>query len=168
MLFRSLAMEGLDPPTKAHAYNVLSGSFASTFDQVKWLSKGIENWPYEISSYYNRANQYKVLGQRQKAAADRAKVDTLNKAHVLFEESKLAKDPAKAVRLAQEACQLTNYGYYLYVESLANAHYRNGNHAEAVRWGEKAWKLVESWPEVATKSRLASNLHYYRKAAAEK
>ena len=163
-----LAMEGLEPPTIASAYYVLVVSSTSVLDKVKWASKSIEINPFGQAFYYARAFFYESLKDNQKAATDRAKADALKKAHTLFVSSRLEKDPAEAVRLAQEACQLTNYSYYKHLSALAFAHHKNGDHAEAVRWSEKSWKLLESWPDGETKSSIAKSLVDYRKRVARK
>ena len=163
-----LAAESLTPRQKALAYFTLSTSYASNRKILEYVRKAIGIWPYEPSLFSSRARCYEYLGDRRKAAADRAKADTLAQAYQLYHKCRLEDDPAERVRLAEEACELTDYGYFSDVEQLARAHHANGNHAEAVRWGEKAWKLVESWPDCEAKSSIARDLEYFRLVAGEK
>ena len=105
---------------------------------------------------------------RVDAVDDQTKADTLRRADILCLKTLSEKDPAKVLPMAKEACELTNYSCYYHVELLATWHYTNGDYTEAVRWNEKAWKLVESRPDGEIKSRIAANLRLARKRAAEK
>ncbi len=69
-----------------------------------------------------------------------------------------ARNGAEAVRLAEEACRITDYKDYGAVDTLAAAHAEAGNFDEAVRRGAQAVKLAEE----AEKSSTAARLRGYR------
>ena len=57
------------------------------------------------------------------------------------------RNPQEAVRLAEQACELTNYTYPAYVDTLAIAYAAAGRFSEAVQTSEKALSLAGSAEE---------------------
>jgi tetratricopeptide (TPR) repeat protein len=166
-----LALEQLLPGQKGSAYHLHTLSVWSARDKIRWLNKAIEINPFSSFYYYFREGCYKVIGERRKAAADRAKADTFKKASLLLLKSKLAtqeKDRAEALRLAQEACQLTDYRHPMSCYQLGVAYHNSGDYVEAVHSLEKASKLMESWPDCEEKAGLARHLAIARNWAAKK
>ena len=65
------------------------------------------------------------------------------------------RDGAAAVRDATRACELTEYGTPGYLDTLAAAHAESGRFEDAVRWQEKAIKLVAGDHRADYEARLA-------------
>jgi tetratricopeptide (TPR) repeat protein len=161
-----LALEGLTPADLASAYNVYANSHPYAKQAIPWYSKGIEACSWESVLFSNRANSYEALGQRSLAAADRRRAKELQTAGVaVLKAWRMATSPddwvrngAEAVRLAQEACRITDYRSWDAVDTLAAAHAEAGNFDEAVHWAAKGLELA---PE-EEKSTAAARLRSYR------
>jgi hypothetical protein len=110
------------------------------------------------------------LGRHNLAAADRkrakelraAKVARLRASRLATSDDESARNPAEALRLAEESCRLYHYKYWNALNTLASAHAASGNFDQAVQWVTEAQKIA---PE-KEQSMLAKRLRRFRDQAA--
>jgi tetratricopeptide (TPR) repeat protein len=151
---------------RAYAYVAYAGTEPKVQGALPWITKALEVLPFDPSNYENRATYYDDLGQTALAAADRRRAADLRSAFELNAEAwqratskdPNVYDPPQAVRLAEEACRITDHKYWLFVSSLAAAHAANKDYAKAQEWGAKAVDLA---PE-EDKPTFSSYLRIYR------
>jgi len=144
-----LKLDPLPATTRANAYVVYGLSFADARKSIPWKTKAIEICPFDYPLYEDRASIYEATRQTALAAADRRRAKELKTAQLAIHKAwafATLKDDAKrngaeALRLAQQACQLTDYKFYDAVDTLAAAHAEVGNFDEAVRWANEAVRL---------------------------
>ncbi|HEY7311103.1 MAG TPA: tetratricopeptide repeat protein [Gemmataceae bacterium] len=123
--------------------------------------KAIELDPKFTKAYFNRG-QLRLRDhpfERAEALADVEKAIQLDPQLV---EAQLflavnTKDIAKAIEASKKACELTDYKGPICLQLLASFYAQNGDFDNAVRWQEKALKVVTWNVEVAKK-----RLEYYR------
>ena len=73
------------------------------------------------------------------------------------------RDPTEAVRLAEKACQLTNYEDPALVDTLAAAYASDGNFSDAIATAEKALKLAVSTDSKAWAEEIQNRLQLYKR-----
>ena len=71
-------------------------------------------------------------------------------------------DPQEAVRLAQKACQLTDYKKPLYLDTLAGAFAANGNFDKAIETAQKAMDIALSADQQKEADLIRKNLESYK------
>ena len=134
----------------ATAYIAYAGTEPTPQGAQPWLNKAIEALPFEPSNYRNRAQNYDNLGQPALAAADRRRAVELRRAyeanaqawqHATSRDASVY-NPSAALRLAEEACRVTDYKFWTFVSTLAAAHAANKDYAKAQEWGAKAIDLA--------------------------
>jgi tetratricopeptide (TPR) repeat protein len=163
---KALEMDGLDADNRADAYAAYAGSFQKARQMVPWQAKAIESSPFAAIYRENRATNYHIMGEYGLEQADRTAARQLRSASIadmkarrLAASSDTSTGKAKeVVSLAEEACRLTEYKYWSYLNTLAGAEAAAGNMAEAEHWGSEALKLA---PE-NEKSDLSARLRSYR------
>lgn len=88
----------------------------------------------------------------------------LNNLAWLWAAKKEAKyhDPEEAIRLAKQACELSNYKYPGILDTLAVAYAASGNFPEAVKTAEKAIELTETTGGEGLAKEIQKRLELYR------
>jgi tetratricopeptide (TPR) repeat protein len=134
----------------------------AAYDEI--LEKDKENW----LAYRGRADAYLNVGKHAEAVADYDAALKLqpknsgllnNLAWVLATspDDKI-RDGKRAIELAKQGCEVTEYKQAHVLSTLAAAYAESGNFDEAVKWSKKA---VESGPE-ALKDQLSKELESYQ------
>jgi tetratricopeptide (TPR) repeat protein len=128
-----------------------------------WFSMEITGWFYEIQ--YELGTGYAQQGMTQEAIdhyqeairRNSARPEALNGLAWLLATGPDAKfrDGAEAVRLAQEACDMTHYHETVYVGTLAAAYAEAGQYNDAIQTAETAIDLARAAGET---NLLAANL----------
>ncbi len=77
------------------------------------------------------------------------------------------RDPSKALKLAQQACRLTQSKHPVYLNTLAVAYVSLNNFSEAARISEKAVALAQAKGDHALAAKLQKQLDLIKKALAE-
>jgi spermidine synthase len=72
-------------------------------------------------------------------------------------------NPDEAVRLAQRACELTDYKSPPILDTLATAYAAAGNFSEAVKTAEKALKLAQSTKQPQFADEIKKHLELYKR-----
>ena len=83
------------------------------------------------------------------------------------EDEKL-RDPAEAVRLANRACELTQYAQPYYLDTLAVAYAANGDFPRAIETAEKALRLAVDSETLSREIRERLELYEENRPYAEK
>ena len=123
-----------------------------TPDALSDLNEAIRLEPYHSSIFSGRSNYWKVNGRTDLATADwnrhieleSARKNNAEAMKLLFgtntfieiEEYKRKRN--KTLEFAVKACETTDYKYYRYLGTLADAHYSLNNFDEAVNYISKA------------------------------
>ena len=144
------------------------------------MTEAIDRDPETQSGYNLRASIHYQLADYRAALADHQKAaeldpddaGTLNfiawiRATCLLDE---LRDGPQALRDATRACELTEYKLPGYLDTLAAAHAEVGRFEDAVRWQEKAIKLVppDQRPEYEERLKLYQEGKPYRDRESER
>jgi len=108
--------------------------------------------PDHAEADYNLGNAFMALGQSEQAIEHYQNALRLNPDHV-FVQNSLAwvlatvdeenfRDPAEAVRLANRACELTEYSQPHFLDTLAVAYAATGDFSKAIDISKKALSLI--------------------------
>ena len=73
-----------------------------------------------------------------------------------------ARDGAKAVKNANQACELTNWENYMYLDTLAAAYAEAGDFAAAVKWQQKTIELLPEFEPPASRADYDARLKLYQ------
>lgn len=124
-------------------------------------NKAIELDPKFTKAYFNRG-QVRLIVTPDKRAEALADVEKATQFDPQFVEAQVffavrTKDIAKAIEASKKACEHTDYNGPICLQLLASFCAQNGDFDNAVRWQEKALKLVKFEVEFAKK-----NLENYR------
>ena len=84
----------------------------------------------------------------------------------VISSDRVVRDPVEAVKLAQRACELTNYEQPQLLDTLAAAYAAAGKFPEAVETAEKALKRSRDAGEEQVESEIHSRLDLYRSGKA--
>lgn len=161
-----LSLPNITRSQKAMCYGLYGMSYSGIDASMPWYHKQVEATPYDPASYNNRGGLRYDNEEFELAAADRARAKRLEEAWAArvkaweFATSNDAsmRDGARAVQLAEQACQATDHQEATMLITLAAAHAEAGNFDEAVRWAAEAYRLADDF----YKSEFAAHLRSYR------
>ncbi|MFO0947461.1 MAG: tetratricopeptide repeat protein [Planctomycetota bacterium] len=119
---------------------------------IEDYSRAIEKWPDDINSRFNRANAYRRRGDFRLAMADYREclrlnpnyVQAVNNIAALYAEcpDPNLRNPRLSLQFALRACELTNYGDWQILDTLASSYAANGDFRSASRWQSTALQLA--------------------------
>jgi Tfp pilus assembly protein PilF len=162
-------------PDNHRAYNNRGNAYARKGDLDKAIAdydQAIRSKPKFAQAYHNRGNTYLNKGEVDKAIADydqaiRSKPNFAeacnNLAFMLatHPEPQL-RDGARAVRLAERACELGQYKVPAHVDTLAAAYAEVGQFDKAVETAQKAIQLVQTAKNEELAKDMQSRLELYK------
>ncbi len=139
---------------------------------IRDLNKAIELNPSYTKAYYNRGNAYLAKGDYKEAIrdfdqaiksglADAKAYNNLAWILATHEDSQV-RDGAKAVHLAEKACELTEYKLPYTLDTLAAAYAELGQFDKAVKTAEKAMQLARAAKNEKLAKDIQSNLELYK------
>lgn len=138
-------------------------------DALTNLNEAIDLNDKDARFFSARAGLLQQQGKQKEAMQDWEKVVSLEAADALTynnlawwyatDYDSSVRDGAKAVKYATEACELTHYNNYMYVDTLAAAYAETGDFASAERWQEEAIKLCSNSTQ---KKELEDRLKQYQ------
>lgn len=142
------------------------------YDQaIQDFDKAIELNPRDVTSYGSRGVVYMTKGVYELAIRDFRKAisfkpnpEILNNLAWVLATAKDAqlRDGAEALRLAEKACQLTQYKFPTILDSLAVAYAEVGQFAKAVKTAQKAIELAHAAGEKKLAENIRPRLELYK------
>ncbi len=161
-----LALPNITRSQKAMCYGLYAMSYSNIDATMPWYHKQVEVLPYDPASYANRGGLYYDNEEFELAAADRARAKRLEAAwaarvkawELATSNDSSVRNGARAVQLAEQACQATDHQEATMLFTLAAAHAEAGNFDEAVRWAAEALRLADDF----YKSDIAAQMRSYR------
>ncbi len=149
ILSKLLENKSLDVTVRSAALRFHSESTGYAESSLSDMNEAVRLLPFDPESYYGRAQYWKGKDENR-ANADLRRAEELRAAIVKTMKSWALATAAstsdrngqEAFRLAGEACQATDYGYWDAVLTLAAAYYECGDYKHAVEYGEKSKQLA--------------------------
>ena len=162
-------------PSHAKAYDFRGIAYRSKgeYDQaIRDFDRAIELNPGFAEAYYNRDLAYRRKAALEQAIRDLGKTIELNpdSAHA---HNSLAwilatcpephiRDGAEAVRLAERACELTDYKAPANLDTLAAAYAELGQFDQAVKTAEKALRLAQKARKTESAEGIRARMELYK------
>jgi tetratricopeptide (TPR) repeat protein len=164
-----LDVDVLTPQQRAYAYRIRAVSTGYQDAALADLDEATRLAPYGKAgcrSYNMRAVFWRMHNDPTRAAADREKAQELLGAEkkaveatdLLAKRNHSQDDVTRALRLVHQACKVTDYRYWRYLDLLAMAYYDMGDNDMARTWGARTLALA---PETDS-PRIRGNLNAYR------